>query len=317
MRMSERRPMLVVGGAGFVGHHLVPRLLDDDRDVVVVDNLSRGSIERFGPHLGDPRLHVVRGDVTDAVLLRTLVADVRPAVVFHLAALHFIPYCVAHPSETLLVNVVGTQLLLDALATVPDARLVFASTADVYAPSDRPHGEDDPIATTNVYGTSKRFCEEILGLARAVMPARRILVARLFNVYGPGETNPHVLPDILAHLRRGTAVRLGNVEPRRDYVHARDVADALARLVAYDGPETVFNVGTGAGKSVRELVQVLGDVLGRRLRVEQDPARVRPVERMHLVADVARIGRALGWSARMSLRDGLEDLVRRELAAVA
>jgi UDP-glucose 4-epimerase len=312
-----RRPMLVIGGAGFVGHHLVPRLLADDRDVVVIDNLSRGSMERFGPHLGDARLQVVRGDVTDAVLLRQVVAEIRPAVVFHLAALHFIPYCLAHPSETLLVNVVGTQLVLDALAPVPDARLVFASTADVYATSDGPHGEDDAIATTNVYGASKRACEELFAIARRSDPARRIVVARLFNVFGPGETNPHVLPDILAQVREGNVLRLGNLEPRRDYIHARDVAEALVRCGAHAGPETVFNVGTGVGTSVRELVAVLGEALGRTLRIEQDPARVRPVERMHLVADVGRAYRTLGWTARIGLREGLRDLVRRELVAVA
>jgi UDP-glucose 4-epimerase len=309
--------MLVVGGAGFVGYHLVPRLLESDHDVVVIDNLSRGSLERFGPHLGDARLGIVRGDVTDAVLVREVVAEVRPAVVFHLAALHFIPYCTAHPSETLLVNVVGTQLVLDALAPVPDARLVFASTADVYAPSSRPHREDDPMETANVYGASKRACEELFAVARRHDPARRIVAARLFNVYGPGETNPHVLPDILAQVRDGNVVRLGNLDPRRDYVHARDVAEALVRLGAWDGPETVFNVGTGIGTSVRELVETLGVVLGRTLRVEPDPARVRPVERMHLVADVERAQGALGWTARLGLRDGLRDLVAHELAAVA
>jgi UDP-glucose 4-epimerase len=309
--------MLVIGGAGFVGHHLVPHLLDRDHDVVVIDNLSRGSMERFGPALGDARLQVVRGDVTDAVLVREIVAEVRPAVVFHLAALHFIPYCVAHPSETLLVNVVGTQLVLDALAPVPDARLVFASTADVYAPAERAHREDDPIATTNVYGASKRFCEELFEVARRRDPARRIVAARLFNVFGPGETNPHVLPDILAQLREGPVLRLGNLEPRRDYVHARDVADALVRLAAYDGPATVFNVGTGIGTSVRELVDAVAAVLGQTIRVEQDPERVRPVERTSLVADVSRARRELGWSARMHLHDGLHDLLARELAAVA
>jgi UDP-glucose 4-epimerase len=309
--------MLVIGGAGFVGHHLVPRLLDQDHDVVVIDNLSRGSMERFGPALGDARLQIMRGDVTDAVLVREIVAEVRPAVVFHLAALHFIPYCVAHPSETMLVNVVGTQLVLDALAMVPDARLVFASTADVYATSDRAHREDDALGTTNVYGASKRFCEELFAIARRQDPARRIVAARLFNVYGTGETNPHVLPDILGQLREGNTLRLGNLEPRRDYVHARDVADALIRLAAYDGPQAVFNVGTGIGTSVAELVDVLAELLGRTLRVEQDPARVRPVERMHLVADVARARRELGWSAATHLPEGLHDLLARELAAVA
>jgi UDP-glucose 4-epimerase len=312
--MSRRT--LVVGGAGFVGHHLVPRLLEADRDVVVIDNLSRGSMERFGPHLGDPRLHVVRGDLTDAVLLRTIVDDVQPSVVYHLAALHFIPYCTAHPSETLLVNVVGTQLLLDAMAPVPDARLVFASTADVYAPSDAPHREDAALATTTVYGASKRFCEEIVEIERRTRP-RSVLVARLFNVYGPGETNPHVLPDIVAGLRAGGPLKLGNLEPRRDYVHARDVADALVRMGGYAGKETVFNVGTGTGVSVDELVHVLGDVLGQSIRIERDPARVRPVERMHLVADPGRALAELGWRPRTTLRDGLRDLVARELAAVA
>jgi UDP-glucose 4-epimerase len=262
-------------------------------------------------------LHVVRGDVTDAVLVREVVAATQPAVVFHLAAIHFIPYCIAHPSETVLVNVVGTQLVLDALATVPDARLVFASTADVYAPSQGPHREDDPIATSNVYGASKHFCETLFEVARRVSPTRRIVSARFFNVFGSGETNPHVLPDILAQVREGNVLRLGSLEPRRDYVHARDVAAALVRLAAYDGTETVFNVGTGIGTSVRELVDVIGGVLGRRLRIEQDPARVRPVERMHLVADVSRARRELGWTPQLGLRDGLHELVTRELAAVA
>jgi UDP-glucose 4-epimerase len=143
------------------------------------------------------------------------------------------------------------------------------------------------------------------------------VAARLFNVFGPGETNPHVLPDILRQLREGNVLRLGNLDPRRDYVHARDVADALVRCGAHDGPETIFNVGTGVGTSVRELVATLADVLGRSLRIEQDPARVRPVERMHLVADVGRAFRALGWTARTGLREGIDDLVRRELTQVA
>jgi UDP-glucose 4-epimerase len=310
--------MVVTGGAGFVGHHLVPRLLEEgDRPVVVIDDLTRGSIERLGAVLGDPRVGFLRGDATDAAFLHATFAELRPSVVFHLAAIHFIPYCVAHPAETLRVNVIGTQHVLDALAAVPDARLVFASTADVYAPADRPHAEDDPVGTTNVYGASKRCCEELFALARRVRPGGRILAARLFNVFGPGETNPHVLPDMLACVRHGGPLRLGNLEPRRDYVHARDVADALARLAAYDGPEVVFNVGTGIGTSVRELVDALAEVLGRPLRVDLDPARVRRVERMQLVADVTRARRELGWAPRVGVRDGLRDLVAREVAAVA
>src|SRR5258706_5564800 len=119
------------------------------------------------------------------------------------------------------------------------------------------------------------------------------MAARLSTVFGPGEPNPPVWRDGLAQIRKGKVVRLGTLEPRRDYVHARDVAEALVRLAAYDGGETVFNVGTGAATSVRELVSALGDVLGRTLRIEQDPERMRPVERMHLVADVGRARRGV------------------------
>ena len=311
------RPAVVIGGAGFVGHHLVARLVDDGRPVVVLDDFSRGSLERLGRRATDPRVRIVRGDVTDGACVRGVLAEHRPDVVFHLAAHHFIPYCVAHPSETLQVNVVGTQRVLDALAVVPDARLVFASTADVYRPSAAPHREDDPIVTTNVYGASKRCCEDLFTCARRLDPGRRILVARLFNVFGPGETNPHVLPDVLAHLGRGDVLPLGNVEPRRDYVHARDVADAFVRLAAYRGPETVFNVGTGVGTSVVELVEELGRILGRRLRIERDPARVRPVERMHLVADAGRARAELGWVPRVTVGEGLRELACSERAAVA
>jgi len=145
----------------------------------------------------------------------------------------------------------------------------------------------------------------------------RLLAARLFNVFGPGETNPHVLPDILTQVREGGPLRLGNLDARRDYVHARDVADALVRLATYGGAESVFNVGTGVGTSVRELVAALGKVLARSLRIEQDPAKVRPVERMHLVADATLARQELGWTPRLTLHDGLRDLVAHELAAVA
>ena len=124
------------------------------------------------------------------MLPRQVVAEIRPAVVFHLAALHFIPYCVAHPSETLLVNVVGTQLVLDALATVPDARLVSASTADVYARADALHAEDDAIAHGERLRRVEARLRGVFELARRLQPARRIVARAALQRVRPGRDEP-------------------------------------------------------------------------------------------------------------------------------
>ena len=315
MTANGKPTALIVGGAGFIGHHVARRLLDEGMIVAVADDFSRAARANLAPHLSNPRFTLFEGDVTTEGFLEAVVRRFRPALVYPLAAIHFIPRCNAHPAETLLVNVLGTQRLLDAIEATPEVRLVLASTADVYAPSNAPHRETDPVAPGNVYGASKLFCEQLLDLARRRYPRARFLAARLFNVFGPGETNPHVLPDIFADLRRGQPLRLGNLDPRRDYVYALDVADLLRRLADYPGSETVFNVGTGRGTSVAELIAELQAILGRPLDVEQDPAKVRPVERMNLVADISRARKELGWAPAHSLRDGLRRLVERELAS--
>jgi UDP-glucose 4-epimerase len=317
MANDDERPVVVFGGAGFVGHHLVRRLADAGRRVVVLDDLSRGRRALLAPALETGRVRLVEGCVAAPGAARALLEAVRPATVFHLAAMHFIPQCVAAPTDTIRVNVLGTQSVLEALEVVPDARLVFVSTADVYAPGERPHREDDPIGPNNVYGLSKLIGEQLLALAGRTRPRPgRALAARLFNVYGPGETNPHVLPDLLAWVRRGEPPRLGNLEPLRDYVHVHDVVDALLGLAVYDGPADVFNVGTGVATSVATLVRTLGEALGRPLEAHQDPAKVRAVERMRLVADATRAAREFGWRPRVGLLDGLRDLVEAECATV-
>jgi UDP-glucose 4-epimerase len=226
-------------------------------------------------------------DLTDRAATRSAITAIRPWGVIHLAARHFIPHCEAHPAETMAINVVGTQHVIESLE--PDVRVVFASTADVYRPSLAPHTEADNVAPTGYYGLSKITAEHLVRLAyeRGLIAAPR--VARLFNVYGPGETNPHVIPDILDHMSRGDELPLGNLEPRRDYVFVEDVADAVVRLVELDGPEVVVNVGTGRSWSVTDLVDQLGEISGRSLRALADPAKVRPSDRPELRADNRRL----------------------------
>jgi len=310
--MSSKRA-LVTGGAGFLGPHLIRALLERGWQVLAVDDFRTGPRHHLESFSGDPAFEFLEGNITNAAFIEAAVSSCAPQTVFHLAALHFIPYCAAHPAETVEVNLLGTQRLLDACVRASLESFVLASTGDVYLHSHLPHQETDPLGTTNIYGLSKLWCEELLRLVRARDPDTRYFAARFFNLFGPGETNPHVLPVILEGLRHSNVLRLGNLTPKRDYVYVTDVAEALMRIAAYDGPETIFNVGTGRGSSVSELVETLQEIRNRPIQVQIDPAKVRKVERESLVADTSLIRRELGWTPVVSLEEGL----RRTLAAEA
>lgn len=304
--------VLVTGGAGFVGLHLVKRLLDDGCAVGLIDNFVSGRQEHLEPFRDREGFELLEGDLCDSGWVHDVVAQRAPALVVHLAAHHFIPFCVANPAATLRVNVLGTQHLLDAVAAISSCRrFILASTADVYAPSERPHAESDPLAAGNVYGASKRLSEELVAFAAKQCPTIRFLVARFFNIYGPGETNPHLIPDILAALSAGDILRLGNLDPRRDYIYVEDVVEALIRLGRYAGARFVFNVGTGRGSSARDVVHHLEGILKRPITIEVDPAKLRPSDRPSLVADTSVTERELGYTAATGLAEGL----RRMLAA--
>jgi UDP-glucose 4-epimerase len=138
-----------------------------------------------------------------------------------------------------------------------------------------------------------------------------VVAARIFNVIGSRETNPHVVPELVEQLRVGRSpVRLGNLEPRRDYTDVRDVAAALHALLSTpdDGPDT-FNVGSGRSVSVRDLLQTCEEILGRPVIVESDPLRRRPQERSELLADAHLLQQTTGWRPEHPLRETLSDLL--------
>jgi len=305
---------LITGGAGFVGHHLAELLLRERCQVLALDDFSVGTRENVAPLIGRPGFELALVDVTDAEATVAAVAEFEPDIVFHLAATHFIPYCRAHPTETVATNVLGTQNVLEAVRGAASVRkLVFASTADIYQPQDGPNVEDEtPTGSLNIYGVTKLLGEGLIGHYREVCPDVSFVIARFCNVYGPGETNPHVLPDILDAMTESDALPLGNVEPKRDLVYVTDVTEALWALADLSVPSTVVNVGTSREYSVRELVERIAALTGRSLVITRDPARFRESERMHLVSDIRKIRELTGWSPRHSLDDGLTELLECE-----
>jgi UDP-glucose 4-epimerase len=301
--MTKR--ILVTGGAGFVGSHLVARLRERGDDVHVLDDLSRGKLEWLADGVSLSRV-----DIRDAAAVEATVREVAPTHVVHLAALHFIPAVDEAPSLARSINVDGTANVLAALGSAPPAAIVFASTAAVYPNVEGPIDETVAVAPIDLYGRTKVEGEQMLR-AFALAHGTDVVLARLFNVVGRRETNPHVLPEIVDQLRSGAdAVKLGALDTRRDYVNAGDVASALSGLLD-NHPEgvSVYNVGTGRAVSVKEIVEACGLALGRPIRIDHDAARLRKVDREELVADSSALRRQTGWSPEWSLERTLADLL--------
>jgi len=299
----DGRTFLVTGAAGFIGSALCQRLVTLGHRVVGYDDLSRGRHEYL-----PQEVRIVGGDIRDRARLDETLSATRPDCVIHLAAMHFIPDCIARPAETVDVNVEGTRRLLESCRRSTVRNVVFASTAAVYAPADGPCVEDTtPLGPLEIYGESKLAGEQ---LASAFHQDTGIStsILRLFNAIGRRETNPHVIPHIFESLRISDVIALGNVEPRRDYIDTRDLAEAMLAASTLEGLQ-VLNVGTGRAHSVSDIVELLRRILARPIVVAQEPSRVRTTERMLLVADLEKIRRATGWTPRIPLEETLADLV--------
>ena len=299
---------IITGGLGFIGNELARQLRARGREVVLIDNRRR-----VAPRISDLQgVPVVEADLTDAAAARRAFAGLRPQNVFHLAAIHYIPECNADPAFALHVNVAATQNVLDSAIAAGVQHFLLASTGAIYADSPDALTEDARVAPVDIYGWSKTFAEE-LARWRATRGETCVTVCRFFNNYGPRETNRHIIPEILDQLRTSDKLRLGTTNTRRDYIHTRDNAEALIRLS--DLPperERTVNIGTGVDASVDELVALLGELLGRPLRITHDPARVRPVDKPVQRADIARLAQLTGWQPQVKLRAGLAELLRFE-----
>lgn len=299
---------IITGGLGFIGNELARQLRACGREVVLIDNRHR-----VAPRIADlADVPVIEADLTDAGAARRAFAGLKPQNVFHLAAIHYIPECNADPAHALRVNVEATQNVLDAAVAAGVQHFLLASTGAIYADAPGALAEDARVAPVDIYGWSKTFAEELTRW-RATRGETRVTVCRFFNNYGPRETNRHIIPEILDQLRTSDELRLGTTSTRRDYIHTRDNAEALIRLS--DLPperERTVNIGTGVDASVDELVALLGNLLGRPLRIMHDPARVRPVDKLVQRADITRLVRVTGWQPQVKLRDGLAELLRFE-----
>jgi UDP-glucose 4-epimerase len=300
--------ILITGGNGYVGRGLTRSLLDCG-ELLVIDNLRFGSVRFREDDLR--RFHLSNIDIADAEGVRRVITEFDPEVIVHLAAIHYIPECNSDPVGATRANVSGT---VNVLAACPDGcRFVFASSGAVYKPSLEPHRESSSaIEPDDIYGTTKLHGEHYVTYfsTQRGFPA---VIVRLFNVVGPGETNPHVLPEIVAQLKAGrNTISLGQTENRRDFIHIDDAVSgfrtvALAKNGINSGPD-IINLASGVSYSVDDMLRFLEEVRGASTRVERSSDRVRPSDRPVMRADIGQIRRLYGWQPEKTLRQAIADL---------
>ena len=306
--MSKK--VLITGGAGFIGSALSKELQQQGHEVFVLDNLSFGK-----RHLaGVDDAHFFEVDIRDRAATRQVLDTVQPQWVLHLAAIHFIPYCNQHPVEAADINISGTINVLDACSNVE--QVFVASTAAVYPIADSAMDETHPTGPLDIYGITKLATEKLASEfhLRTGVPTT---VGRFFNAFGPNETNPHLIPEIQQQVLSGArTLRLGNLDPKRDFIHTEDMGRAMALLLGkgLQGFD-VFNIGRGIEYSVREIVEAFERQLGEKLTIDVDPARVRKVERMHLLADVSKLKRVTGWEPAWGIDEGVATLLKEDVGA--
>ena len=315
---QKNSPWVVTGAAGFLGSHVVEQLLQRQIPVIGIDNLWSGKWEFLAPFAGNPLFRFFCKDIRDEAGLVELFRKEKPAIAVHLAALHFIPAAMRDPALAVSLNVHGTQALLSACRDSKVSRFWFSSTADVYKASETAHHESGPVAPFNIYGLTKWMGEQLVRLESSIRPECHFVNGRLFNLYGPHETNPHILPEIIDQIRRGNGViRLGNITPKRDLVPVADAARAIIDVLEKSAPGvTTVNVGTGVSVSMQEVVERISTIIGKPVRIEIDPAKVRAVERAHLQADVGALKSLIGWAPHGDLSRGLRELLIHEGVAL-
>jgi UDP-glucose 4-epimerase len=291
-------PVLVTGGAGFIGSNLVRALLRQRVVVRVLDNLEFGT----GSQLDGLEVELIQADVRDREAVRGAVGGCGSIV--HLAAVASVLESVANPWPTFDVNASGTLRLLEAAAEAGVSKFVFASSSAALGEHEPPLDEDKLPQPVSPYGASKLAAEGYCGAYRGSR-GLNTTVLRFSNVYGPFSTHKtSVVSKLFGRILRGESVTVyGDGEQTRDFVHVEDVVEAIELALCADVPGSTFQIATGRETSIRDLLLHMRDVTGVDFPVERLPQPDGEIRRN--VSSIDRARRLLGYEPRWDLRTGL------------
>lgn len=292
--------ILVTGGAGFIGSHVVRMLADANHRVTVLDNLSLGKKENV-----DKRAKLIVGDIGDSA--KTLEALKGVDAVIHMAGLIVVPDSVKDPIKYCQNNVIGTMNLLECMRKVGVKKIIFSSSACVYGTTDNlPIKEDAPLRPDNPYGATKAAVEAFLQSYNVNFNFDAIIL-RYFNPYGPGEMHEgetHAIPNFIkSALSKNKIPLYWGGQQIRDFIYIDDLAKAHIDVLKLSGYQ-VFNVGTDRGVKVRDVIDEIFNILGYKVEVDDLGKRQGDVQANY--ASSEKLKKTVGWEAEVNLHEGLK-----------
>ncbi len=304
------RIVLITGAGGFIGSHLAERLVREGAQVhAFVRYTSRNDIGmlRYLPGEIAPSIKIIYGDLRDQDAVRQVVRGMD--TVFHLGASIAIPYSYEHPQEVVETNVIGTFNVLLAVREFGCRRLIHTSSSEVYGSALYvPIDEGHPLQGQSPYSASKIGADKLVESFNCTY-GLPVVTLRPFNTFGPRQSARAIIPTIISQILTRDEIQLGSLIPTRDFTFVTDTVEGFILAGSSENViGQVINLGNGEMISIGELVEMIGTILGKLPNVFNETQRVRPVtsEVMRLQASILKAENLLGWSPRVSLKQGLQ-----------
>jgi len=306
---SSQRTVFVTGGAGFIGMHVVPMLLERDYKVRIFDNMFRGDRDKVAELVATGNVELIDQDVRYGGAVQNAMKGCESVI--HLAAVS-INKSVSDPYESVDINMVGNHNVFAAAADQGVRRLVYASSASVYGdPKKLPMHEDDELSPLTPYCIAKRSGEDLLGFYQRSKGLSWVGL-RFFNVYGPGQKTTAYYTSVINHfvnrLRQGLPPVIdGKGEQSMDFIHVTDIARSVVAALESEKDNVPVNIGTGIDTTVADLAKILINAVGVDVEPQFNPRDVLVSRR---AADITRAKEVLGWEPTITVEDGMNELVK-------
>jgi GDP-4-dehydro-6-deoxy-D-mannose reductase len=308
--------ILITGISGFTGSHLADYFLAQGKHEIFGTIKWRSNRENIR-HI-EEKINFVDCDIRDAFAMKTVLQTSRPDYIFHLAAQSYVPFSWRVPQETLQTNIIGELNLFECVRDLKmDPMIHIAGSSEEYGlvlPDELPITEDNPLRPLSPYAVSK-VAQDLLGFQYFKSYGIRIVRTRAFNHTGPRRGEVFVTSNFAKQLveieqgKKGPVLRVGNLDAVRDFLDVRDVARAYAFAVEKGTPGEVYNIASGKGIKIRDLLNKLVSMSKIEIKIEQDPARLRPSDVELLTGSAEKFQKATGWRPEIPFDKTLEDLM--------
>ena len=302
----KNKEILVTGGCGFIGSEIVKQLSLIGANVTIIDNLSSGK-EKYIQGLSNVKL--ITADLLDDDAIESIVKDKE--YVINNAALPFIPDSYYIPKKFFDVNVNATISL--ALAVIKEKkakRFVHISSSEIYGTARyTPMDENHQTTPQSTYAVSKLAGERVVFTMYKEhnLPA---VIIRPFNSFGPNITQPYIIPEIIRQMEKSDVIKLGNVNAKRDLTYVTDTARGIILSLVKEGViGEVINVGSQRSYSIKDLVSLISEIMGKKVSIKVDPSRFRPYDVDTLICNYERATKLLGWKPEITVKEGLEKTI--------